>query len=50
MFDPTARVTNCSPSTSYVIGDVFMVAFRGTRHRVFPSRSSTARKSPLESP
>jgi hypothetical protein len=42
--EPTASVTICRPSTEYVTGDVLMVAFRGSRHSVLPSRSSAARK------
>ena len=35
---------NCCPPTANVIGEVLIVAFSGTRHNVFPSRSSTATK------
>ena len=44
MLDPTARATNCSPPTANVMGEVLIVAFSGTRHNVFPSRSSAATK------
>ena len=44
MVEPTASATNCCPPTAKVIGEVLMVAFSGTRHNVFPSRSSTATK------
>ena len=44
MVEPTARAMNCCPPTAKVIGEVLMVAFSGTRHNVFPSRSSTATK------
>ena len=50
MVEPTARAMNCCPPTAKVIGEVLMVAFSGTRHNVFPSRSSTATKYPLASP
>src|SRR5439155_25629859 len=42
MLEPTARAMNCCPPDAKVIGEVLMVAFSGTRHNVFPSRSSTA--------
>ena len=44
MWEPTARAMNCCPPDAKVIGEVLMVAFSGTRHNVFPSRSSTATK------
>lgn len=49
-FAPAAKVTNCRPPTEYVIGDVFSVAFNGTRHSVLPSRSLAATRYPLGSP
>lgn len=42
--EPTARVTNWRPLTEYVMGEVLMVACRGTRQRVLPLRSSAATK------
>ncbi len=44
MLEPTASAMNCCPPATNVIGDVLMVAFSGTRHNGFPSRSSTATK------
>src|SRR5689334_7694881 len=50
IFGPIATAISCFLPTVKVMGDALFSPLAGKCHRVFPSRSSTATKSPLGSP